>query len=174
MGEWQLRGYQSLLPQAVLTVEQKPAPADICPKYEFQIHVHLFVFSETPLMLWTGLCLCFGRMAIRAETVELLSDCGRSSTGDGSPLWEGILARPSRSLESVPAPTPSSSSRGQVSWQVVNSFSSPLQKRIRKEGKVADSNTTVSSNNKKPQQCVHRQAKQHVQTHTEHTTVCRV
>lgn len=33
-------------------------------------------------------------MAIGAEPAELQSECGRSSAGVGSPLWEGMLAGP--------------------------------------------------------------------------------
>lgn len=48
-------------------------------------------------------CLCLGRMAIRAEMAELRSDRGRSSTGIGSRVLEGMLAGPRRNSESAPA-----------------------------------------------------------------------
>lgn len=89
---------------------------------------YLFKFSEAPLMLKLSKCLCFWRVATGAEPAELWAGGGRSSTGVGSPLREGMLAAPSRKSESAPA-LPAA---GQVSLQVVNNSFPPLQKRDQK------------------------------------------
>lgn len=112
-------------------------------------------------------CLCFERMANRAEAVELWSDCGRSSTGVGSPVWEGMLAGPGRNSKSAPAP-PAALPEVRSHRRQWTTLSLLCKRGSRKEEKVADSNMTVSSNNKKPQQCAHTQAKKHMHTHRAH------